>query len=205
MDDAHPRGDDPEVAECLLRPSKERVALAIALVLAHDVAFVRLAIPEGVHLHGVVDHEIDRHQRIDPHRITTGARDGRAHRGEVHHRRDSREVLEENPSRHEGTLAIGGGDGAVPACDRLDIAFADRRSRRVAHAVLEQDLERHRQPGHIPDASFRECREAMVGNPRDQVCPGAERICASHHRSIFALVTVDLTTTPRQARLFFSS
>ncbi len=205
MDDAHPRGHDTEVAKCLLRPSKQRVALSVALVLTHDVAFIRLAIPEGVHLDGVVDHEIDRHERVDPHRITAGSGDGRAHRGQVDDRRNAREVLEEHPCRHEGTLAIGGGDAAVPARDRLDIAFAHRRSGRVANAVLEQDLERDGQPGHIADASFGERREAMVGNPRDQVRPGAEGICTSHHQSIFALETVDLTTTPRRARLFFSS
>ena len=115
VDDAHPRRDDPEALERLLRPAEQRVALAVALVLARDVALVRLAIAEGVHLHRVVDHQVDRHQRIDAHRVAAGPCDRGPHRREVDDRRDAGEVLEEHPGGHERALAVDGRAGAVPA------------------------------------------------------------------------------------------
>ena len=61
-----PGRHDLEVAERLLGPAQQRVALEVSLVLALDVALIGHARAEGVDLHRVVDHEVDGHERIDP-------------------------------------------------------------------------------------------------------------------------------------------
>ena len=152
----------------------------------------------------MVDDQIDGDQRVDAHRVAAGPGDRRAHGGEVDDRRDAGEVLEQDAGGHEGALAVGDGAGPVPARDRLDVAIADRGCRRVADAVLEQDLERDRQPRDVTDASLGERGETVIGNPRQQFGPGAVGISASHDRPIFAPETVDLTTTAGVPGLSFS-
>ena len=56
---------------------------------------------EQVHLHRVVDDEVDVDERVHPRRIAAGPRHRRAHRREVDHRRDAREVLHQHAARHE--------------------------------------------------------------------------------------------------------
>ena len=60
VDDPRPRRHDLEVAEALLAPAQERVALAVPLELELDVARESAARAEDVDLHGVVDHELAR-------------------------------------------------------------------------------------------------------------------------------------------------
>ena len=186
VDDSHAGRDDAEVLERLLRPAEQRVPLAVALVLAGDVALVRLAVPEGVHLHRVIDDEVDRHERVDAHRVAAFAGDRGAHGCQVDDRRDTGEVLEEDPRRHERALAIGSGDGPVPARDRLHVALTDPGCAGVAHAVLEENLQGHREPRDVTDAPVGERAEAVVGNPRQQFRRGAVGVDASHTQAIFA-------------------
>ena len=77
--DAHARRDHLEVPERLLGPAQQRVALAVSLVLTLDVALIRHPRAERVDLHRVVDHQVDRHQRIDPAGIASAAGDRRPH------------------------------------------------------------------------------------------------------------------------------
>ena len=104
MDDARPRRDDPEVGERALRPAEERVALAVALVLALDVDQERGVGPVLVHLDRVVDHQVGGDERVDRGRVTAHVRDRVAHGGQVHHARDAGEVLEDDPRGEERQL-----------------------------------------------------------------------------------------------------
>ena len=65
VDDAGAGRDDAEVLEGLLRPAQQRVALAVALVLALDVEGEGARVAEGVHLHRVVDDEVGGDEWID--------------------------------------------------------------------------------------------------------------------------------------------
>ncbi len=179
--DAHARRHDTEAAKRLLRPAQQHVPLAVALVLALDVALVRRRVAEGIHLHRVVDDEVDRHLRVDGHRIAAGTPHGRAHRGEVHHGRDAGEVLQQHARRDEGALPVLRRRAAVPARQRLDVALAHEARARVAHDVLEQDLERHRQARHVADARVR--RGAPAGEsstPSSSESLGSVRVAARH-------------------------
>jgi hypothetical protein len=94
----------------------------------------------------VVDHQVHRLERVDARRIAAHGAHGVPHRGEVDDRGDAREVLEEHPRRHEGDLVLG--DALrVPGEQRLDVLAADAQAVLEAEQVLEQDLQRDREPG----------------------------------------------------------
>ena len=65
VDDPRCGGHYAEVVECGLAPLEKLVALAVALELALAVHLERKPGIEHVDLHGVIDDEIDLHQRID--------------------------------------------------------------------------------------------------------------------------------------------
>ena len=56
-----PGGTTRKLSKRLLAPAQELVALAVALELELDVRSQRAVGAELVHLHRVVDHQIDRH------------------------------------------------------------------------------------------------------------------------------------------------
>ncbi len=146
MHDAGARRHDPEVGEGLLRPAQERVALAVALVLALDVDEERGVGAELVDLHGVVDDEVGRHERVDARRVAAHLGHRVAHGGEVDDARHAGEVLEDHPGRHERQLGLGRLRG-IPVRERADVVGAHQVGLRggAAQHVLEQDLDGVRQ------------------------------------------------------------
>jgi hypothetical protein len=66
-----------------------------------DVLAERLVVAEEVHDHGVVDDEIDRHQRVDLLGIAAELLHRVAHRGEIDHRRHAGEILHQHARRAE--------------------------------------------------------------------------------------------------------
>ena len=157
VDDARVGRDDLEVVEGGLAPAKECVALAVALELALGV--VREGEPRGecVDLHGVVDHELRREQRVDQRRIAAEVLHRVAHRGEVDDRRDAGEVLVEDARGREGDLAarLGVRD---PAGDGLDLLVSG-----VAEHVLEQDPQRVGEARDVVRGLERVDAEDLVG------------------------------------------
>ena len=106
VDDPSSRRHDLEVAEALLAPAEEGVALAVALELELDVADEGAARAEDVDLHRVVDHELDGDQRVDLLRVAAQVGHRVAHRGEVDDRGDAGEVLQQDAGRRERDLAV---------------------------------------------------------------------------------------------------
>ena len=142
--DPRPRRHDFEVAECVLAPAQEGVALAVALELELDVAREGRRRAEDVHLHRVVDHELDRDQRVDLLGVAAEVGHRVSHRGEIDDGRDAREVLEQHAGGCEGDLAARL-VGRHPAGDGLDVL-----ARAVAEHVLEQDPQRVGEPLDVP-------------------------------------------------------
>ena len=60
---------------------------------------MRLGGPKKIHLHRMVDHEIDGHERLDDLRVLLQARDGRPHRREIDQQRHAREILQARCAR----------------------------------------------------------------------------------------------------------
>ena len=134
--DACARWHDLEAAQRLLAPTQEEVALVVALELELDVATERHPRRERVDLHGVVDHELGRDQRVDLRRVAAEVGHRVSHRGQVDHRGDACQVLEKDAGRRERDLVRGLGL-RIPARDRLDIGLVTG-----SQDVLEQDAKR---------------------------------------------------------------
>ena len=90
MDDAGVGRDDAEVAEGVLAPAQERVALLVARELELGVQLKRVRLAEVVDLHRVIDDELDRLQRVDLVRVAAEPDDAVAHGGEIDDRRARR-------------------------------------------------------------------------------------------------------------------
>jgi hypothetical protein len=95
----------------------------------------------------MVDDELDRLQRVDAVGVAAERHDGVAHRGEIHHARHPCEVLQEDARGHERDLGRRA-RGRVPLRERPDVVRLHERAVLAAQQVLQQDLQRVRQPCH---------------------------------------------------------
>ena len=160
VDDAGVGRHHLEVVERLLPPAQETVALLVALELDLAVEVERVGPAKHVHLHGVVDHQFGRDQRIDllwpaaepDHRI--------AHGCQVDHAGHAGEVLQHHAGGHERDLDVGFGL-RVPVGDRLDVPGEHGHAVFLAEQVLQQDLHRVRQTRDIEP--FAQLRQAGIG------------------------------------------
>ena len=152
MNDPDRRRNDAEVLECLLPPAEEGVALGVALELDGDVLLQRPVGAEVVDLNGVIDDQIDRHQRVDLSRVSPQPLHRRAHRREIDDARHAGEVLEDDTRGLERNLRLCRLDG-VPCCQRPDVGLGHL----VVVAGSQQRLEDH------PD---RIGKPGGVGHPR---------------------------------------
>ena len=109
----------------------------------------------------VVDDEIDRHQRIDLLRIAAEHLHGVAHGGEIDHGGHAGEILHQHARRPERDFTIGG-LGLEPLRDRVDVLLGDGAAILVAQQVLEQHLERKRQPRDALEAVLFGHRQAVI-------------------------------------------
>ena len=142
------RRDGLEALEGGLAPAQEGVALLVALELLLRVDAEGVARAEHVDLHGVVDHELDRDERVDLRRVAAEVGHRVAHRGEVDDAGDAREVLQDDARGRERDLLRRLG-AVVPGGERLDVGGADADPVLVAEQVLEQDLQGERQAGDV--------------------------------------------------------
>ena len=104
MEDAGVRRHHLEIAESLLAPAQEEVALAVALKLQLGVVAEAQRRCRILHLHGVVDDQLGGLQRVDAFGVAAQFDDGVAHGGQIDDGRHAGEVLHQHPGRHEGDL-----------------------------------------------------------------------------------------------------
>ncbi len=150
--DAGAGRDDAEPVERLLGPSEQRVALTVAPVLPFDVRLVGVLGAEEVHLDRVIDDQVDRHERIDGGRIPARSGDRAPHRGQIDDRRDPREVLHQDPARHERHVRRRFG----PPCERAHVLVRDVPRTGPTEEVLDEDADRQREAADVGDARLRE-------------------------------------------------
>ena len=133
-----------EVGERVLTPLQERVTFAVALELEMRVLRKRACGAEPVDLHRVIDHELDRLQRVDLLRVAAHLGHRIAHRREVDHTRDAREILQQDARRPVRDLGVAL-RLRIPVGQRLDVARGDAAAVLEADEVLEQNLQAKRQ------------------------------------------------------------
>ena len=127
---------------------------------------------ERVDLHRMVDHEVDRHQRIDPAGIASAAGDRGAQRGQIDHRRHAGEILHHHARGHERQLALR--SGARPGRQRAHILLGDVLAAGPPQQVLEQHAHRVGQLQRIDDAV----------EPVERLPPGSESRAANGSGSV---------------------
>ena len=145
MHDAHSWRHDLQAVKGAHPPLEEFVARPVACELDAHVELQRIRHPGKVDLHGVIDDEVDRHQRLDQagglarlaHRV--------AHRREVDHQRHAGEVLQQDSRDDEGDL-LGPLRLRLPGGERADVLFADALAVEVAHQGFEHDAQADRKP-----------------------------------------------------------
>ena len=152
MADAAVGREHAQGLERLLRPTQERVALAVALELELGVARERVGGTGEVGDDRVVDHEVDGNAGLDVGGVAAEPRDGIAHRGEVGDRGHAGEVLHQHARGHELQLAVPGLlCGTTPIRDRANVVGGDVDTVFAAQEVLDQDAQRVGQVTRIAD------------------------------------------------------
>jgi hypothetical protein len=160
MDDPDRRRNDAEILHRLLAPAEKLVSLAVAGHLQVDVGLQRLGRAEAIDLHRVIDHQVDRNQRVDPIGIAPEPLDGATHRGQIDDCGHAREVLKHHAGRLERHLAPRG-HGPAPAGQAFHVLFGHRESVAVSQNRLQQDANRKRQA--------RDLGQARIFQPRNSV------------------------------------
>jgi hypothetical protein len=128
----------------LLAPLEKFIALAVALEFHLHVQLQGLRRTGEVDLHGMIDDEIDRHERLDDFRVPAEALDRAAHRSEIDDERHAGEVLQDNARNDERDLLVGR-LLRIPICQRLDILAANLFSVAISKDRFEHDADADRQ------------------------------------------------------------
>ena len=106
VDDPSARWHHAEAIEGPLRPTKELIALCVALIFARYVLLKRLWGCPSVDLHGVINDEIGGNLWVDALRIDAELARSIAQRGKINDRWDACEILQHDASRREGEFAL---------------------------------------------------------------------------------------------------
>ncbi len=98
VDNPSPRGDGTESFKTLLTPFEEFITLHISLVFNFQISLLGIGENTGViHLHAVVDDQVNRNLGIDLFRISTQGHHRIAESGDIDHRGNSGEILKKYP------------------------------------------------------------------------------------------------------------
>jgi hypothetical protein len=184
--DAGTRRHHAEIVERRLAPAEELVALAVALELDVHVLLQRVAARAHIHHHRVVDHQINRHQRVDALRLAAEAGDAVAHRGEIDHRGHASEILHEDARGAERHLGLALSVVREPGRERLRVGHRVGAAILEAQDILEQHLQAVGQAGHVADrpGGFRD-REVVVGLAvHDELATRLEAVLPDHPHSL---------------------
>ena len=168
---------DLEIVERLLSPFEKTVTLAVALELQLGVEIQRTAGSMTVHLHRVIDDQFHGLQGIDTLGIAAQCLHRLAHRGEIDHRGNAGEILQQHSRRPKRYLHVGLGFG-VPVDQRLDIVARDAAAVLVAQQVFEQYFQCERQA--LGPIQFSQAIDFVVTAARRQRCACIEAV--SHIR-----------------------
>ena len=144
MDDADAGRHDLEGLERLHAPLQELVALAVARKLELEVLGLRLGAAGEINLHGVVNDEIHRHERLDQLRVPAELGHRRAHGREVDEQRHAGEVLQHDARDDKGDFLRALGLGP-PARERLHGGLGDAFAVAVAQQGFKDETDGNRE------------------------------------------------------------
>ena len=140
MNNAGIRRHNLEVVECGLAPAQEGVAFLVAVELDLGIEIQSIVAAGFVDHHGVVDHQLNRYQRVDLGRIATQLGHRITHRGQIDHAGHTGEILQNHAGRSERDFRAGFCLG-IPVDQGVDVVLGDVDAIFVAHQVLQQHLQ----------------------------------------------------------------
>ena len=133
-----------EISEGLLAPLQERVSLHVAVILDVEVEVERLAVrPVHVHLHRVIDDQIDGDLGVDLFWIPAHFDHSIPERCQVNNRWNTSEILKNDARRAERYLAPL--TVWCPCCDVANVLFAHQKTIVSAQCTFEKNTNGIRQ------------------------------------------------------------
>ena len=162
MADARARRHHLEIVERAAAPFQELIAFQIALIFARHIVLERLRRAELVDHHGVIDHQMHGHLRVDLLRIAAQRLDAIAHRGQIDHGGHAGEVLHQHARGAILDLMIAA-LFLLPVDHRLRVFLGNGRAAILEpQHVFQQHLQREGQAGYIAKACCLLQREEAV-------------------------------------------
>ena len=101
----------------------------------------------------MIDHQIDRHERLDDFRIAAELFHRAAHRRQIDHQRNAGEILEDNARDDERDFLVRR-RFRVPVRQRLNIFPPHFLAIAISQDRFENDADADRQPRNFADALF---------------------------------------------------
>ena len=140
MADACARRYHTEVLKRRAAPAQELITLAIALIFALHIALEAVLAAEIVDHDRVINHQVNRHLRIDRFSLAAKLLARIAHRSQINNRRNTGKVLHQHTRRTVSNLL--GHLAAIikPRLKRHNIVFGDRFSVFIAQHILQENL-----------------------------------------------------------------
>ena len=151
VDDADAGRDDAKTVERLHAPFEELVARQVARELDLHVALQGVAAARVIDLHGVIDDQIDRHERFDHFRVLAERGDRGAHGRQIDQERHAGEVLQDDARDHERHFPAAL-RGRLPVGERAHVVLGDALPVVIAQHGFEHDPNADRQPRNRPHA-----------------------------------------------------
>ena len=151
---------NPEVIERLLPPTKEFVALAVTVKFDFGVFKECVARAVKVHLNAVVNHQIYWNQWVNFLRVATKFGHGGSHTRQVHHGRNTREILQDDSSQFERNFNLERFCSVVSR-QVFHVLFGHIVTIAISQHALEHDFNAERQFGNVKSV-FLEFAEAVV-------------------------------------------
>ena len=160
VNDAGGRWNHSEIGERLLAPAQEFVSFPVAFELTRGVEIIGRQRAEAVHLHGVIDHQIDLRNRIDALGVAAQPVHGGTQRREVGDCRQSRVILQKHPRRYEGKLTRAR-LRCLPSHQVADVICSGTEPVAAPQNGFEDHLERVRQARYGADSFLFQSVEAV--------------------------------------------
>ncbi len=169
VDDAGVGRHHAKALEGLLAPAQKDIAFAVALKFQPAVEGEGVGRGKAVHLHGMVNHQLDRLQRVDGAGIAAQGSHGVAHGGQIGDGGHAGKVLQQHAGGDEGNFLFRLA-ARLPSGQCGNVIGFDEAAVFVAQQVFEQDFQGVGQPRnrahagafeHIKPEDFR--RRSIVG------------------------------------------
>lgn len=151
--------NDFEILESALTPAEKGIALHVALKFEFRVQSKRVHVSEIVHLHGMVDDQFCRKERIDALGVAAHFYERFAHGSQIHDGRYAGEILKQDTRGHERNLFFR--SARPPLCQGLNIFCVHEAPIFETKQVFEKNTQGERKFCKFGDALFFQEIEAV--------------------------------------------